>query len=597
MKADDAIEGTERMDRRSAPRRPTVWLALVGLVLVLPGCPAEPQPGGTTGATGSVAPSASVGPGGKIDDWAYRPSDMQMEGAKASRPRAAAPAGVADSKIGLSAGGAKDVGNFRKNIENDFLPTTTDLTYEGLYYDYSFDTGQTQPCDKLFCPSYVQAQSKDPFSGENEYFLSVGLNSGIEEKDFARKKLNLIIVLDISGSMRSSFNQYYYDRFGNRHEVAPGEREKKSKMAVAADAIVAMIGHLKDHDRLGIALYDNRAYLAKPVSLLGRVDRGKLAGHIRDLSPQGGTNMSAGLKMGTEMLKTVAEKDPDQYESRIIFLTDAMPNRGETSDTGLLGISRQNADAGLYTTFIGIGVDFNTALIERITKIRGANYYSVHSAKQFQKRLDEEFDFMVTPLVFDLTLKVEAEGYEIAAVYGSPEANQATGEIMKVNTLFPSKVEEGETRGGVILLKLRKTSEDAKLALSTAYRDRSGKQDGQRATVQFPAREGDHYGNNGARKAVLLARYADVLHSWIADVRHAKAENKPVAPCLHKERPIVRPHYELGKWERQSVPLEVPPAYRALLGDFKAYFEQEAAAIGDAKLTREVELLGRLIDR
>ncbi|MBW2459079.1 MAG: hypothetical protein JRI68_31555, partial [Deltaproteobacteria bacterium] len=213
------------------------------------------------------------------------------------------------------------------------------------------------------------------------------------------------------------------------------------------------------------------------------------------------------------------------------------------------------------------------------------------------KRLDEEFDFMVTPLVFDLTLAVEAKGYEIAAVYGSPEANQATGEIMKVNTLFPSKVEEGETRGGVILLKLRKLSEDASLALTTSYRDRSGKQDGDRASVQFAPRDGDHYGNNGARKAVLLARYADVLQSWISDVRHSKAEAKPVVPSLDKRRGIGCPRRELGPWERKSVPLEVPPQYRALLGDFKAYFEQEAAAIGDKTLSREVELLRSLIDR
>ena len=118
-----------------------------------------------------------------------------------------------NNSIGFSVGGAKDINNFRENITNNFLPLATDITYEGLFYDYFFDTGITKACDKLFCPSYTSALSKDPFSKKEEYFLSVGLNSGIEQKDFSRKKLNLVIVIDISGSMEEEFDRYYYDQY------------------------------------------------------------------------------------------------------------------------------------------------------------------------------------------------------------------------------------------------------------------------------------------------------------------------------------------------------------------------------------------------
>jgi len=109
--------------------------------------------------------------------------------------------------IGLAVGGAKGIDNFRANIDNGYLPLPTDITYEGLFYEYYFDTGQTKSCNKLFCPSYSYAVTRDPFSSKTEYYLSVGLNSGMEERDFERKKLNLVIVLDISGSMSSPFNQ------------------------------------------------------------------------------------------------------------------------------------------------------------------------------------------------------------------------------------------------------------------------------------------------------------------------------------------------------------------------------------------------------
>jgi hypothetical protein len=47
--------------------------------------------------------------------------------------------------IGLAAGGAKDIANFRDNIRNRFLPLPTDVTYEGLFYDYYLIPGPQGP--------------------------------------------------------------------------------------------------------------------------------------------------------------------------------------------------------------------------------------------------------------------------------------------------------------------------------------------------------------------------------------------------------------------------------------------------------------------
>ena len=42
-----------------------------------------------------------------------------------------------------------------------------------------------------------------------------------------------------------------------------------------------------------------------------------------------------------------------------------MPNYDETED--LISYIKNNADKGIYSTFIGVGVDFNTELIEKIS--------------------------------------------------------------------------------------------------------------------------------------------------------------------------------------------------------------------------------------
>lgn len=501
--------------------------------------------------------------------------------------------------IGFSTGGAKDVNNFRQNINNSYIPLSTDITYEGLFYDYFFDTGQTEECTRLFCPSYSYAVSKDPLSNQSDYYLSVGLNSGVKESDFKRKKLNLVIVLDVSGSMSSPFDRYYYDQL--RGQRIPFEEEttesdyNKRKIDLAKESVVGLIGHLNSDDRFGMVLYDDTAYLAKPLSLVGETDMEKIKSHIMEIQPRGGTYFESGMKMGAGLFEDYKNSNSDEYENRIIFLTDAMPNIGDTTESGLIGLTKKNADDRIYTTFIGMGVDFNTELIEAITKIRGANYYSVHSSNQFKTRMDDEFEYMVTPLVFNLQLNLESKGYKIEKVFGSPEANEATGEIMKVNTLFPSKTEGGMTKGGIIILKLKKLSPDASMKLKVSYEDRNGKSNSSVSEVDFRNKVPNFYENSGIRKAILLSRYASLIKNWINDERKGLEAQTKVVSSINEQTGISIPlEPELNKWERQSVYLHVSEQYRKIFTDFSVYFEEEVKAIDDPSLVQELELLKKL---
>jgi len=501
-------------------------------------------------------------------------------------------AAAAGPSIGLSAGGAKDISSFRENINNSYLPLPSDLTYEGLFYDYYFETGAAQECNKLFCPSYSYALSRDPFSGERQYYLSLGLNSGI--KDFQRKKLNLMVVLDYSGSMGSPFDQYYYDRFGNMVEVDPsGQESSKTKMEIADESVVALLDHLNPDDRFGMVIFSDEAFLLDPLTDMADKKPDRLKSSILGIRETYGTNMEAGMEAGTTQFDRLLPQGGSDYENRIIFLTDAMPNLGETGDLPLYRMLEENARKGIYTTFIGIGVDFNSELVEGITKIRGANYYSVHSAQEFRQRMDDEFDVMVTPLGFDLRLNLDAPGYEIEKVYGSPEADLATGDLMKVNTLFPSQAEEGAVRGGAILVKLAKLSDQGKIRLSASYEDRDGKSDSDEAEVILEESDSDFYQNNGVRKAVLLSRYADLLKNWMIDERTAAGKGGRIVPSVTLTGGIVIP-VELGEWERQSLPLTVSDPYPQLFGRFRDYFQVEAQEIGDETLGQEEAILRKL---
>ena len=301
--------------------------------------------------TGSNNPSKLEG---KVDDWEYKeetdedeylspvskqtsmgltPSDVTSSQSISSSSRITtsdvAAESSASNNIGFSTGGAKDANNFRENIKNGYFPISTDITYNGLFYDYYFDTtSSNKQTDEtqIFSPSYSTAVSKDPVSKENEYYMTVGLNSNIKESDFIRKKLNLVVVLDISGSMSSSFNKYYYDGKENEYE----EDKSKSKMTIANEAVNILIDQLKDDDRFGMVLFDNKAYTAKKMNLIADTDVSAIKNHILEIKANGGTNFEAGYTRANELLKEYENANSDEYENRIIVITDAMPNVGKT---------------------------------------------------------------------------------------------------------------------------------------------------------------------------------------------------------------------------------------------------------------------------
>ncbi len=539
------------------------------------------------------------------DDWEYNSTQTFEDTlsapigspsmSRSMNTKAFAPA----PKIGLAVGGAKDTNNFKANIENGYLPKIDSITYEGQFYNHYFDTGLGEKeCKELFCPSYSTAKRLNPFSKAQEYFLSVGLNSGIDIKDFKRKKLNLVVVLDISGSMGASFNSYYYDKVGKKIDIK--EKTQKTKMQIATESIVAMLSHLRDDDRVGIVLFDNKAYRAKPLRMVLLSNKEAIKDHILALKEQGGTNWSAGYQEGLKLFDDV--KLTKDYENRIVFLTDAMPNSGELRKDRLFGLAKEASKRGIHTTFIGVGVDFNNDLVEYVSKTRGANYFSVHSSKEFKKLLDKEFDYMVTPLVYDLTLKLDSKKYKIDAVYGSPDAKLSTGEIMKVNTLFPSSNENGETKGGVILLKLKKIADgNSDIKLKVSYTDINGKAFSNIQDVSFKPNQ--YYDNSGIRKAILISDFVTIMKNWIIDARAGCNDNvKWIMEdyvTLSKRCmifPPKRPIYPTIKtWERKSCKLKVSEGYIKLFQVFRRYFVKEMNQLKDNSLKLELNILDTLL--
>ncbi len=524
------------------------------------------------------------------------------------------PAGIANAitskasaaKIGVAVGGAKDTENFIENIRHGYLPKIDSLTYEGTFYQHYFDTGLKKPCYSLFCPSYSQAITKNIYTGEKNYYLTVGLNSGIDQKQFKRKKLNLVVVMDVSGSMGSFFNEYYYDQKGRQRR----QHSRQAKIDVASESLLTLLDQLKHGDNFGLVLFDDTAEVKRDLMPFNEEEE-DLRRQISRIEDGGGTNWSRGYRKALSMFDRHRGKDStgykEDYENRIVFITDAMPNQGELRPEGLFGMTSSASQKGIHTSFIGVGLDFNTDLVEHVSKIEGANYYSVHSSREFRKRMGEEFEYMVTPLAYDLDLRLDSPHYKVMDVYGSPEANKSTGQLIKVNTLFPSASKAGKNKGGIILVKLKRTVSRSRKAepirLTVSYRDGDGQYFENRQHISF---RGDKpfYDNSGIRKGILLTDYVSLLKDWMSDSR-ASCYDEVNYP-YHKvdyfdyyrqwdQHPRERLMAHMKTWERKSCKLNVSEGYHRILSFFKRHFKAEMAVLGDKSLAEERGVLSDLL--
>merc|ERR1712072_1070866 len=90
-------------------------------------------------------------------------------------------------------------------------------------------------------------------------------------------------------------------------------------------------------------------------------------------------------------------------ETRVFFMTDMNINQGtKDGDSLLSAIEMAAKQRGVLTTIVGIGVDFDVALTNRLACVRGANYFTAHTTAEFLQQMTEELGYLMAPLAFDL---------------------------------------------------------------------------------------------------------------------------------------------------------------------------------------------------
>jgi Ca-activated chloride channel family protein len=352
-----------------------------------------------------------------------------------------------------------------------------------------------------------------------------------------------------------------------------------SKLDVAKQVICTIIDALKPQEQVAIVLFDDNTQVLLPLIRKSKLDLNSIKEKITKVETNGGTDLAKGLKAGIAEIASYLDglkgEASENNNHRILLLTDANPTH-ETSEA--LDVIADQAAKGqkIYVSYVGIGLDFNTDLVSTLVKVRGTNYFAVHSNQEFKKILNEDFNYIVTPLCFNIRVHIETGSFQIDKIFGASQSEQNTAELLHVATVMASAKDTRGIKGGLVLLKLKSVnSNSSTIKVTLSYETVEGSSvtrtysiDVAEAAKAESSGDGTVYTNIGIRKGVLLARYMDVMHAVIADAGVQKADTFN----------IYKPSQNI----------------KSAVQEFKSYFHSEFKLLQDNKLMKELELLDKV---
>jgi Ca-activated chloride channel family protein len=214
---------------------------------------------------------------------------------------------------------------------------------------------------------------------EHRLFLMARVKAGKQDRDAARRPLNLSVVLDRSSSMIGD------------------------KLTYVKEAAQFLVQRLASEDRISLVTYsdDVKVNLAPTPA----VHKDSIRHAIQAIRAMGTTNLSGGWLQGCTL---VAENEQDDAINRVLLLTDGLANRGVTDASRLAAMAAQKRTEGITTTTMGVGLNFNEDLLVQMAAAGGGAFYFIDSPEQaphiFGEELTDLLNVVGQNLVITMTL-------------------------------------------------------------------------------------------------------------------------------------------------------------------------------------------------
>ncbi len=322
---------------------------------------------------------------------------------------------------GVGFGGAQDIGQFRNILEAGDIPGPSTLDANGFFSEHRTELPPPD-CGQTLCSHGMLAVGRSWVSDDYQATLQVALNTPIDPSSLVRKPLDMVVVVDTSGSMAGD-DRIDYVRQG----------------------LHILVDELTEGDRLAVVTYSDNAQVRRTLS--EGSDIAGLHEAIDELDASGSTNIFDGLELG---FLQASENIDLERQSRVVLLSDGVATAGDTSDANIIRMASQYIAEGIGLTTIGVGLSFNVDLMRGLSERGAGNFYFVESADAVTEVFTEELDYFVTPIATSVSIQFESTpGYTMGDVAGTRlwKTQETGGEVFLPAVFVASRIDDENPNG------------------------------------------------------------------------------------------------------------------------------------------------------
>jgi Ca-activated chloride channel family protein len=196
------------------------------------------------------------------------------------------------------------------------------------------------------------------------------------------------------------------------------------KLTLVKEAVDVAVRLLREEDRVALVTYDNRVGVVQPLAAATTRTKTALRLALHGLDAGGSTALADGwLTACRELAEAPSLADGGNGAGvrirRALLLTDGLANVGETDPAVLAEHAHELRRRGVGTTTLGVGVDFDEALLAGLAEAGGGNFQWIGKAAElrafFEREIGELLSVAASDLAVTLTLPPGVRGTVVSA--------------------------------------------------------------------------------------------------------------------------------------------------------------------------------------
>ncbi|TLZ65364.1 MAG: VWA domain-containing protein [Methanobacteriota archaeon] len=187
------------------------------------------------------------------------------------------------------------------------------------------------------------------------------------------------------------------------------------KIEQAKAAALGLLKQLRPTDQISIVSFSDTVAVQLPMSRVG--NSREVAAAVKAISVSGLTAMYNGLDATFQQARRGSQEAGTV--NRVILLTDGNPTVGKTDGREFVSLAQNMREAGITITAIGIGIDYNESLMQKIAEAGGGLWHHIDAGKgDLPQIFQEQAAQMAGTVVANPELKVSImPGSELADAY------------------------------------------------------------------------------------------------------------------------------------------------------------------------------------